>query len=117
MHIEVPKVPREVLLSNESEAETSTQIRERVCQARARQIQRSGKPNSQLNNRETERHCRLQPHDSHLLSAAIERLGLSARSAHRVLRVARTIADLEVSEALRTPHLTEAISYRRLERH
>jgi magnesium chelatase family protein len=116
MHIEVPKVPREALLSEELEAESSNQVRERVCQARDRQLHRSGKPNSRMTNREIERHCRLQPHDTQLLAGAIERLGLSARSTHRILKVARTIADLEAREAIHTPHLTEAISYRRMDR-
>jgi magnesium chelatase family protein len=116
MHIEVPNVPREVLLDEEPHSESSAVVRERVCRARERQIERSGKPNSQLNNREIQRYCHLEQADINLLSAAIDRLGLSARSVHRILKVARTIADLVGSEAIQMPHLAEAISYRRLER-
>lgn len=116
MHIEVPNVPREVLLDAAPQSEPSARVRERVCQARERQLERCGKPSSHLNNREIERYCHLGRADAHLLSSAIERLGLSARSVHRILKVARTIADLAGSEVMQTPHLTEAISYRRLER-
>jgi magnesium chelatase family protein len=63
-----------------------------------------------------QRYCQLEQADINLLSAAIDRLGLSARSVHRILKVARTIADLVGSEAIQLPHLAEAISYRRLER-
>ncbi len=62
------------------------------------------------------RHCRLPSGGERFLSDAIERLGLSARAFHRILRVARTIADLADSEHIDTTHLTEAIGYRRLDR-
>ena len=65
---------------------------------------------------QTQAHCRLAPRDTALLERAVDSLQLSARSLHRILRVARTIADLAGSEAIDTPHLTEAIGYRRLER-
>ncbi len=116
MHIEVPNVPREILLDAAPQSESSARVRERVCQARERQIARSGKPNSHLSNREIERYCHIGQADVQLLSSAIDRLGLSARSVHRILKVARTIADLGDSEAIQTPHLSEAISYRRLDR-
>ena len=61
-------------------------------------------------------HCRLAAHDQRLLERAIDALQLSARSLHRILRVARTIADLAGSAAIATAHLTEAIGYRRLTR-
>ena len=65
---------------------------------------------------QTDAHCRLAARDSALLERAVDALQLSARSLHRILRVARTIADLAGSEAIETPHLTEAIGYRKLER-
>ncbi|HVF36153.1 MAG TPA: ATP-dependent protease, partial [Candidatus Saccharimonadia bacterium] len=77
---------------------------------------RAGKPNAHLGNREVERDCRLAPRDLALLEHASERLGLSARAYHRVLRTARTIADLDGAERIDTGHLTEAIGYRRLDR-
>jgi magnesium chelatase family protein len=61
-------------------------------------------------------HCRLQPHDQALLERAIDALQLSARSMHRILRVARTIADLAASEDIASTHLGEALGYRRLDR-
>jgi magnesium chelatase family protein len=84
--------------------------------ARARQLARSGCPNNRLGNREVERTCRLSEEGARLLDRALEQLGLSARAYHRILKVARTIADLEASEAIDIPHLLEAISYRRLDR-
>lgn len=88
----------------------------RVGTARARQINRTGKPNAALKPREIERHCALNDADHNLLEQALERLGLSTRAYHRILKVARTIADLAGSEAIQTAHLSEAISYRRLDR-
>ncbi|MDQ3565834.1 MAG: YifB family Mg chelatase-like AAA ATPase [Pseudomonadota bacterium] len=116
MTIEVPNVPHEVLLDHSSHAESSASVRERVCAARARQVERCGKPNSQLTNKGIDRYCRLTEIDTRLLGSAIDRLGFSARSAHRILKVARTIADLEPRDDIQATHLTEAISYRRLER-
>jgi magnesium chelatase family protein len=87
-----------------------------VDHARRIQLQRAGRPNAQLDQASTDRDCRLAPPDQQLLERAIEQLQLSARSMHRILRVARTIADLAGSQDIATAHLTEAIGYRRLER-
>jgi magnesium chelatase family protein len=117
MHVEVPKVAQDALRAKTDETtETSQQIRVRVEQARARQIERNGKPNHALKNKQIEKLCRLNEADHRLLEQAIERLGLSARVYHRILKVARTIADLAGSDDINTSHLTEAISYRRLDR-
>ena len=118
MHIEVPRLPRDVLnagAENRSE-ETSATVRARVEAARERQMQRAGKANCVLSNRQIERTCCLSKPDAQLLEQSIERLGLSARAYHRILKVARTIADLANSESILTAHLAEAISYRRLDR-
>ncbi|MFS8063576.1 MAG: ATP-dependent protease, partial [Luteimonas sp.] len=72
--------------------------------------------NAQLTQSETMAHCRLQPHDQALLERAIDALQLSARSMHRILRVARTIADLAGSGQIASAHLSEALGYRRLDR-
>jgi magnesium chelatase family protein len=91
-------------------------VRERVETARARQLARAGKANAQLGQAETTLTCALSERDQDLLEQAVETMQLSARSMHRILRVARTIADLAGSESITTAHLTEAIGYRRLER-
>jgi magnesium chelatase family protein len=115
MHVEVPSLPR-ASLHGASDGESSATVRGRVATARAQQSARSGVPNSLLSQREIGRVCALAREDALLLEQAMEQLGLSARAYHRILKVARTIADLGGSEAIRTPHLTEAIGYRRLDR-
>jgi len=117
MHIDVPQVPKEMLYGDaDNKSETSAVVRGRVEKSRQRQQQRSGKANHQLNSREIEKYCRLDQANRSLLEQAIDNLGLSARASHRILRVARTIADLNESDTIKTNHLSEAISYRRLDR-
>jgi magnesium chelatase family protein len=115
LHIEVPNLPR-TQLREDGQREPSHTVRERVVAARQCQLARFGKPNSQLGNREVESACQLASQDERLLDMAIQQLGLSARAWYRILKVARTVADLQGSENIQTPHLTEAITYRRLER-
>jgi magnesium chelatase family protein len=115
MHIEVPPLPRGVL-QDQQQGESSATVQARVIACRDRQLARSGKANAQLNNREIKRDCRLNKEDALLLEQATERLGLSARAHHRILKVARTIADLAGSAAIEQGHLGEAISYRKLDR-
>jgi len=91
-------------------------VRERVAQCRAQQLERSKVINAQLENRELLRVAELDAATSQLLDVAMERLNLSARAYHRILKVARTIADLAGSECLKMEHVTEALSYRALER-
>ncbi len=116
MHIEVPPLPLSELNRTRKKGENSAEVRRRVEAARERQIRRGGLPNARLDNRGIERVCLLRPADRKVLEQAIERLGLSARAFHRILKVARTIADLEGAEQIATAHLTEAINYRRLDR-
>jgi len=117
MHIEVPAVPMNVMRSKRNKDPiNSEQIRQRVQKARARQINRSGIPNYLLTSRDIEKVCRLDENNSHLLEQACKRLGLSARAYHRILKVARTITDLEGSDNITSNHISEAISYRRLDR-
>ncbi|MBW8809317.1 MAG: YifB family Mg chelatase-like AAA ATPase [Lysobacter sp.] len=116
LHIEVPRLPPSHLRPDQPGGECSEAIRARVVQARQRQQARSGRINAQLNQAETTATCRLHERDHELLERAVESLQLSARSMHRILRVARTIADLAGSEAIATAHLTEAIGYRRADR-
>jgi magnesium chelatase family protein len=87
-----------------------------VEQARERQRQRSGGYNAALSNPQIESCCRLDESGRRLLEQAIDRLGLSARAYHRVLKVARTIADLAAEEFIRPAHVAEAVQYRCLDR-
>ncbi len=117
MHIEVPPVPRELLLDQTAHGgESSAEVQTRVEAARARQRRRSGGANAALNNKQIEESCRLDQEGRRLLEQAIDRLGFSARAYHRVLKVARTIADLATEETIRTAHLAEAVQYRCLDR-
>lgn len=113
LKVEAP-APREAELTGQP-GEPSSAVRERVAAARVRQIARQGKPNAWLGPRETERHCGCDAAAAELLRQAIGRLNLSARAYHRVLRVARTIADLGGEAAIRSAHVAEAIQYRRLD--
>lgn len=117
MHVEVPSVSLEVLHQhNDNNEEPSATVRRRVEAARAWQQQRSGQPNARLDNTQLEAVCQLDEAPAQLLQTAIGRLGLSARAYHRVLKLARTIADLAGAEQINTAHISEAIAYRRLDR-
>ena len=120
IHIEVPPVAfRE--LSGGPPGTSSEVIRGQVRTARQRQIARfDGGPtrhNADMTHRQTRQFCSLDGECQNLLRAAMTELGLSARAHDKVLRVARTIADLDSSEAIRPQHLNEAINYRMLDRH
>jgi magnesium chelatase family protein len=95
--------------------ESSDAIRNRVQRARQVQISRQGKPNSLLGTREIDRHCATDRDGDQLLRHALARLLLSARAYHRVLRVARSIADLAQQSSISAAHIAEAIQYRRLD--
>jgi len=117
MHIEVPAVSHEVLLAEKiPQTESSADIRARVQDARETAVRRSGLANAQLDNQEIERVCALGQPQREWLERALARFNLSARSYHRILKVARTIADLGDEEVILTAHLSEAIQYRRLDR-
>ncbi len=112
LHIQVPALPEAELTGTQS-GEPSAAVRARVTAARERQLARQGKPNSQLAGREIDRHCFLDEAGQTLLKHAITRLDLSARAYHRVLKLARTVADLAGQERISAAHLAEAIQYRR----
>jgi magnesium chelatase family protein len=114
LKIEVPR-PTESELLSARDAERSCVVRERVQAARSRQQQRQEVPNAWLGAKETLRHCRLDAAAEMLLKTAIARLSLSARAVHRVLRVARTIADLGGTAAIDAAQVAEAIQYRRMD--
>ena len=114
LKLEVP-APRETELVAPAASESSDAIAARVARARAVQILRQGKPNALLGTREIDRHCATGREAGELLRHALARLLLSARAYHRVLRVARSIADLAGAAAVGAEHVAEAIQYRRLD--
>lgn len=117
LHIEVPNVPIDVLRDNRpNQCESSHQVQQRIANAFKIQTDRAGKTNHNLGNREVDLYCKLDKASTDLLENAIEKLGLSARAMHRILKVTRTIADLAGVEKIHTTHLAEAINYRRLDR-
>ena len=113
--VEVPQVPLADLGGPRNpQDEDSATVRERVFKARRQSLMRAGRPNAEITTRELERDCALGPAERRWFEAALEKLGLSARAYHRVLRVARTIADLDGGVALlEREHLAEALQYRR----
>jgi magnesium chelatase family protein len=119
LHVEVTPVKLDELSSNRK-AESSIHIRERVIKAREKQLERfSGKGihcNAQMQTQLTREECALDATCRSLLNKAMERLGLSARAYERILRVSRTIADLDESDKIKAEHVAEAIQYRSLDR-
>jgi magnesium chelatase family protein len=117
MHLEVPRVTHQELRRQvDSHSEQSQVIAQRVQTAHQRQLQRNQTSNHALNNQQIASCCQLSEKDHQLLEHAMEKLGLSARAYHRILKLARTIADLEDSDPIHTQHLTEALSFRKLDR-
>lgn len=115
LHVEVPVQRGDVLMAAGGDGEDSATVRQRVMAARQHQAPR-GVLNAALAGRELHAACALDRQGEQLLSSAMEKLGLSARALHRILRVARTLADLEGCERLSHAHLVEALGYRNLDR-
>lgn len=115
LHVEVPALPEKDLESRQS-GQSSAVIRERVIAARERQLARQGKPNAHLSVREIGQHCVADSDAEQLARKAISGLGLSARAYHRILKMARTVADLAGETGISTVHIAEAVQYRRYER-
>jgi magnesium chelatase family protein len=119
IHVEVPAVPYKDLVG-EPNAESSENIRARVASARARQFERFKRTkiycNAQMINRHIKKHCRIDEASCDLLESAIDKLGLSARAYNRILKIARTIADLDDTSDISVDHIAEAVQYRSLDR-
>ena len=113
MVIEVNSIPEAIIeQTKDPSIETSSEVRKRVITAFNRQLERNGKINNELKNNDIDEFCELSKAQKDLLHIATKKLGLSGRGIHRVLKVARTIADLAASKDIETGHLGEAISYR-----
>jgi len=117
IQIELPRLAKEELLGRDRQpCESSAEVRSRVTRARQRQIIRQGCLNGQLNNQKLENHCRLDDACEALMMASIDKLRLTARSYHKLLKLARTIADMADIENIAQAHIAEAITYRQQER-
>jgi len=113
LHVEVPALPTDELLQAPP-GEATAAVRERVVRARQQAMDRQGQPNQALQGQQIDTHLVLDEAAARFLQAAATRLAWSARSTHRALKVARTIADLAGSAAIAPAHVAEAVQYRRV---
>jgi len=121
LSLEVPLLPPGLLSQQHQQAsrvtqETSQQVRTRVIAARERQLARAGKLNAHLSSTEVQQFCKLTREDAVFLESVLQKLGLSVRAWHRILKVARTLADLNRQETIQKAQLAEALSYRCMDR-
>ena len=116
IQIEVPAIPQEDLTHSVAQEEKSSQVQQRTEAARQRQLKRQAHANNYLTVKEIDKYCQPDTDGENLLKQAINRLNFSARAYHRVLNVARTIADLAGNQQINRHHIAEAIQYRRLDR-
>jgi magnesium chelatase family protein len=124
MHIEVPTLPAAhllevIALNAERRAEKGedkdislSPLQSRIAEAHKEQTARAGKANAELTSAEIKTYCQLDNQSQNLFLKSMEKWGLSARSTHRILKVARTIADLNKSLDIKAAHLSEALQYR-----
>jgi magnesium chelatase family protein len=123
IQIELPSLSYDELSSNTQPAETSAVIRERVAKARRFSLERMSDArergiwsNAQLDSAAIRKYCVMDPAAAALLKSAYEKMGMSARGYDRIMRVARTIADMDSSETIKANHIAEAIQYRSLDK-
>ena len=116
MSLEIPALPKGTLTQGGERGESTQDVRMRVCQARQVMLNRSGGINALLSSRDIERYCPLRHDDAHFLESALHQLGLSIRAYHRIIKVARTIADLDGRDNIERSHLAEALGYRAMDR-
>jgi magnesium chelatase family protein len=114
IQVEVLRPKTSILSAPADNIESSEKVRARVIESRNIQFQRAGKPNALLNNSELKRFCQIETETLQLLEHAAEQLYLSPRACHRILKVSRTIADLDQAEKISSGHVAEAIAFRRL---
>jgi magnesium chelatase family protein len=115
MHIEVPALSHQDLQQRSHSIEKSIIVKQRVIAAQQRQQARRHHCNAHLSNKEIEQDCQLSPSNQAVLEKTMNKMKLSARAYHRILKLARTIADLEQSETIQLHHLSESIGYRKLD--
>ncbi len=111
--IQLYSLPRGILMTARDRSENSEEVRARVVAARSFALARQGKVNFELGNKEIDKYCNLKANDQIFLVDMVEKLKLSARSYHKILKIARTVADLDYAENIADVHLKEAIGYRR----
>ena len=116
IQVEVPAVPQEELMRRATPGETSSHVQQRTEAARQKQLKRQGAANGYLTVKDIEKFCQPDSGGENLLKQAIHRLNFSARAYHRVLKVARTIADLSNARKINRQHVAEAIQYRKMDK-
>ncbi|NVD05872.1 ATP-dependent protease [Vibrio sp. JPW-9-11-11] len=116
MSLEIPALPKGTLAEGGDRGESTRVVRQRVLIAREKMLSRANKVNALLGSREIETYCPLHKQDAEFLENALHRLGLSIRAYHRIIKVARTIADLEDCADIERHHLAEALGYRSMDR-
>ena len=114
IQVEVLRPKTSILSASTDNIESSEKVRGRVIAAHRLQLQRASKPNALLDNSELSRFCHISGETLRLLEHAAEQLCLSPRACHRILKVSRTIADLDQVQAIGSEHVAEAIAFRRL---
>ncbi len=116
MSLEIPLLPKGTLAEGGDRGEPTQVVKDRVMVARQTMLDRGGLINARLGSREVETYCPLKKADAQFLENALHQLGLSIRAYHRIIKVARTIADLAGSPDIEKPHLAEALGYRAMDR-
>jgi len=116
IQIEVARLPRGTWAGDTNMNETSKTVQQRVQSCRLKQLERQGKANAHLGTSELKSFCHLSFEDNEFLELAVEKLGLSTRAHHKILKIARTLADMGDCENIIHEHITEALSYRAMDR-
>ena len=116
MHLHLPRINIKELQRKEANRQTSESIKTKVVRARVLQHKRQSRLNSQLSSKQLERYCELNDEQLNFLASVCEKLNMSARAYHRILKLARTIADMGGADVIEKSHLSEAISFRSLDR-